>query len=70
MIFANSSGMDIYSTRNDGKPIIINIYIRTLNNQIYKYLTITGKTYIVLHKIALFHTMMTLAIVQQNILLM
>lgn len=70
MIFANSSGMDIYSTRNDGKPIIINIYIRTLNNQIYKYLTITGKAYIVLHKIALFHTMMTLAIVQQKILLM
>lgn len=70
MIFANSSGMDIYSTRNDGKPVIIKIYIRTLKNQIYKYLTITGKAYIVLHKIALFHTMMTLAIVQQKILLM
>ena len=70
MIFGNSSGMDIYSTRNDGKPIIIKIYIRTLKNQIYKYLTITGKAYIVLHKIALFHTMMTLDIVQQKILLM
>ena len=34
------SNMEIYSTDNNGKSKIIELFIRTLKNKIYKYMTI------------------------------
>ena len=33
----------MYSTFNEGKPVVVEIFIRTLKNKLYKHMTATGK---------------------------
>ena len=35
--------MEMYSTNNDGKFVVAERFIRTLNNKIYKYMTSISK---------------------------
>ena len=37
------SGIEIYSTRNKGKSIVCERFIKTLKNRIYKYMTLVSK---------------------------
>ena len=34
------NGIEMYSTDNDGKPVVAERFIRTLKNKIYKYMTL------------------------------
>ena len=34
----------MYSTQNEGKPFLVEVFIRTLKNRIYKYMTSISKT--------------------------
>ena len=35
----------MYSTNNEGKSVVAERFIKTLNNKIYKHTTITGKNF-------------------------
>ena len=35
--------MEIYPTRNEGKPVVAERFIKTLKNKIYKYMTSISK---------------------------
>ena len=37
------NGIEIYPTHNDGKSVVAERFIRTLNNKIYKYMTSISK---------------------------
>ena len=34
----------MYSTNNEGKSVVVERFIRTLKNKLYKHMTTTGKT--------------------------
>ena len=38
----------MYSTYNEGKSAVAERFIRTLKNKLYKHMTPTGKTYIMM----------------------
>ena len=38
-----NNGLDIYSTHNEGKAVIVERFITTLKNKIYKYMTSVSK---------------------------
>ena len=40
---ARKNVMEMYSTHNEGKALIAERFIRTLNNKIYKYMTSISK---------------------------
>ena len=35
----SKNNIEMYSTHNEGKPVVAERFIRTLKNKIYKYLT-------------------------------
>ena len=35
--------IEMYSTRNEGKSVVIERFIKTLKNKIYKYMTLVSK---------------------------
>ena len=37
------NGIEMYSTRNFGKSVVSEIFIRALKNKIYKYLSLISK---------------------------
>ena len=39
----------MYSNHNEGKSVVAEIFIRTLENKTYKYMTPVSKTYIVIN---------------------
>ena len=41
MVRKNS--LEMYSTHNEGKSVVAKIFIRTLQNRIYKYMTLISK---------------------------
>ena len=41
MVRKNS--LEMYSTHNEGKSVVVKIFIRTLQNRIYKYMTLIPK---------------------------
>ena len=43
--------IEMYSTHNEGKSVFVKIFIRTLKNKIYKYMTSTSK-YLYIDKLA------------------
>ena len=55
----------MYSTYNDGKSVIAEIFIRTLKNKLYKHMTATGKSvyYDVLDDVILMNIMKKIVIV-------
>ena len=38
-LFLQNNDIEMYSTHNEGKSVIVERLIRTLNNKIYKYMT-------------------------------
>ena len=42
--FLQKNDIEMYSTHNEGKPVISARFIRTLKNKIYKYMTSVSKT--------------------------
>ena len=42
-LLLEKNGIEMYSTYNAGKSVIVERIIRTLNNKIYKYLTPVSK---------------------------
>ena len=41
--FLQNNDIEMYSTHNEGKSVIAERFIRTLENKIYKYMTSTSK---------------------------
>ena len=46
--FFKINNIDMYSTFNEGKSIITERFIRTLNNKIYKHMTAFSKKFIMM----------------------
>ena len=44
----SDSDINMYSTYNEGKSVVAENFIRTLKNKLYKQMTATGKTYIMM----------------------
>ena len=42
-LWLQENDINIYSTRSDGKTVVVERFIRTLKNKIEKYMTITSK---------------------------
>ena len=42
--FLKENDIEMYSTFNDGKSVVAEIFIKTLKNKIYKHMTTIGKT--------------------------
>ena len=42
-LWLEKNGKEIYSVHNEGKSVIAERFIRTLNNEIYKYMTSISK---------------------------
>ena len=40
---AGKNGIEMYSSRNEGKSVIVERFIRILKNKIYKYMTSISK---------------------------
>ena len=43
------NAIEIYSTHNEGKYVVAEIFIRTLRNKIYKYMTSISKNVILIN---------------------
>ena len=41
--FLQNNDIEIYSTHNEGKSVVTEIFMRTLKNKIYKYMTSVSK---------------------------
>ena len=41
--------IDIYSTRNEGKSVVVERFMRTLKNKICKYMTSVSKMFILIN---------------------
>ena len=42
-LWLHDNGIEMYSTHNEGKSVVSERFIRTLKNEIYKYLTVLSK---------------------------
>ena len=58
--FLQNNNIEIYSTHNEGKPIVTEIFIRTLKNKIYKYMTSASQNVPRRHTTSLEHPFMVL----------
>ena len=43
--FLQNNNIEMYSTHNEGKSVIAGRFIRTLENKIYKYMTLISKMF-------------------------
>ena len=41
--WVDKNNIEMYSTHNEGESVVSGIYVRTLKNKIYKYMTPTSK---------------------------
>ena len=60
-----SNSIIMYSTYNEGKSVVVERFIRTLKNKLYKHMTATDKTYIIM-----FWMMQSVNIIILNIVLL
>ena len=44
----SDNDINMYSTHNEGKSVVAERFIRTLKNKLYKHMTATGKTYMMM----------------------
>ena len=58
--FLQNNNIEMYSTHNEGKPIVTEIFIRTLKNKIYKYMTSVSQNVPRRHTTSLEHPFMGL----------